>query len=190
MPAKKPQSLNKRHSTKTERQQRADHEAALTPKSSLKIEPPAQLSGTVARDTWTETMALYFALDARIVSVLDRGLLVDYCTTTDQLAEIDDLRAKAMSNYIKSQKSLDKVLEGKKKNPDTINPKELLQLINAVNWQMDEIIKLDSRADRKRALLHTMRQSLYLTPRSRAMMVPPDKAPEPPQSAMAKILDG
>jgi hypothetical protein len=31
-----------------------------------------------------------------------------------------------------------------------------------------EIVKLDARVDRKRALLHQWRQSLYLTPRARA----------------------
>lgn len=176
MPAKKPVSLNKRHDTKAVRMKRIASEAALTPKFPLMLRAPAKLIGAVARTKWKETVALYFSLDARIVSVLDRGLLEDYCATCGQLAEIDNLRAKALANYFQSQKKLDKI----KARLEEIDPKKVLQLINAVNWQMDLIIKLDGRTDRKRALLHTMRQSLYLTPRSRAGMIPDDKLPEKP----------
>jgi hypothetical protein len=188
MPAKKPVSLNKRHDTKAVRKKREAGEAALTPKFPLMLRAPAKLTGAVARTTWKETVALYLGLDARIVSVLDRGLLMDFCVISGQLAEIDDLRAKARRNYFKAQIRLDRIRESKK-HP-VLDPKQLQLLINAVNWQMDLILKLDSRADRKRALLHTMRQSLYLTPRSRAMMVPERKTPEPLKSDMEKLLDG
>jgi hypothetical protein len=188
MSAKKPIDLVEEHVSKNTRAQRAAGETLLTPKIPLMLKAPAKLKGEVARNTWKETVALYFGLDARIVSALDRGLLVDYCITCGQLAEIDALRANAMSNYLKAQKSLDTMLASKKKTD--IDSKKLLQLINAVNWQMDSIIKLDNRVDRKRALLHTMRQALYLTPRSRAGVVPQDRVPEPPPSSLAKLLDG
>lgn len=184
MPARKPQDLITRSETKATKRRRAANETSLTPKNPLTVVPPPQLTGDVARDTWQETVTLYFALDARIVSILDRGLLLDYCTTTQQLAEIDELRRQAMQNYIKANGALDKAHE---KETDA---KGMAKLIAAVNWSLDEIIKLDGRADRKRALLHTMRQSLYLTPRSRAGVAPPEKPPEKPRSRMAEIIDG
>lgn len=55
---------------------------------------------------------------------------------------------------------------------------------------IDRLIKLDGRLDRKRALLLQYQQSLYLTPRSRAGVSPRRKgAPEPPDE-LTQLLDG
>jgi hypothetical protein len=40
------------------------------------------------------------------------------------------------------------------------------------------VVKVDGRVDRKRALLLQLRQSLYLTPRSRAGVMPKSKSEE------------
>lgn len=128
---------------------------------------------------------MYMALDARIVSVLDQGLLLDYCTAYQQKVEIDDMRTTAMSNYLKHEAILQKVQLGKQE----VEPKVLLKLINAVNKSVDEVIKLDARADNKRKLIHMLRQSLMLTPRSRGGISPEEKKVELP-SDMARIIEG
>jgi hypothetical protein len=48
---------------------------------------------------------------------------------------------------------------------------------------------MDARLDGKRKLLHSIAQSLYLTPRSRAGVAPPEKEPEKPKSEMDELLD-
>lgn len=185
MPAKKPADLVVRADTKANRGRRAEGEAAITPKQPLDQRPPAQLTGRIARAIWEQTVSMYFTLDARIVSLLDQGLLMDYCIACEQLAQIDELRATSMTNYTQMQTSLDKVLISKKE----IDPKLLTRMVNAVNRSLDEIIKLDARADRKRALLHTFRQSLMLTPRSRGGVNPDEKKAEAPKSELDKLID-
>lgn len=184
MPAAKPKDLTKRHNTKTDRRKRADGEAAITPVIPLTVTPPSQLSGEVAIRTWTETIAIYLRLPAAIVSILDLGLLTDYCIANQQLSEIDALRTDAMTTYDRASKALETV-------PSSTDAKTLTALINAVNFAFDELLKLDARCDQKRKMLHTMRQSLYLTPRSRAGYVPPERDPEKKKrSDMSMIIDG
>ena len=185
MPARKPKDLNSRAETKAASTRRADGESAITPRLPFPVAPPPQLTGDVARRTWIEIVTIYHMLDARIVSLLDIGLLLDYCTASQQLTEIDDLRSVAMTNYGQAQKILDKAT--KEKGMDI---KILANLTTTVNWSFDNILKLDSRVDNKRKMLHTMRQSLYLTPRSRAGFIPEEKPPKKPQSDMARIIDG
>jgi hypothetical protein len=54
---------------------------------------------------------------------------------------------------------------------------------------IDAIVKLDARLDRKRALLHSMQQSLYLTPRARAGTAPKKKEKEPEKDPLELLLD-
>jgi hypothetical protein len=186
MPTRKPLDLVVRHETKAEQGQRAQREDALRPDKALTARVPAQLTGDVARTTWQETIKLYLSLDARIVSALDRGLLIDYCVACQQRQEIDDMRTSAMSNYLKSEAILQQVELSKTE----VEPKVMLRLIAAVARGADAVLKLDSRADNKRKLIHTLRQSLMLTPRSRGGVSPDEKPKELPQSEMAMILDG
>jgi len=175
-----------RAETKIVRKKRTDGEAALRPRDPLRLKPPVRLTGHPgARALWRRMIRMYSGLAAEIVSSLDQDMLVAYCLLDEQEAEMDRLRAAAMKNYTKAQKTLDR----RAKNED-VAPKLLIQWQNSVNWGLDEIVKLDARVDRKRALLHTLRQSLYLTPRSRAGVAPPEKPPEEPKSEMAKIIDG
>jgi hypothetical protein len=185
MPAKKPVDLINKHQTKTDRQQRAEGEAALKPKEPLLMKPPARLTGhKVASALWREMIRMYGGLAAEIVSRMDQNMLVDYCLLDEQAGEMDQLRAAAMKNYTKAQKAWDE-----KSKSSLVAPDELKKLLDAVNWSLGEIVKLDARVDRKRSLLHVLRQSLYLTPRSRAGVAPPEKPPEEPKSEMDKILD-
>lgn len=111
MPARKSKDLIVRHETKADRTQRADREAALTPDEPLMLRAPKELTGAVGRDVWKKTIGLYLELDTRIVNVLDKGLLIDYCNTCEQLTQIDELRSTAFGNYQKAQKTLDKFLQ-------------------------------------------------------------------------------
>lgn len=54
---------------------------------------------------------------------------------------------------------------------------------------IDAIVKMDARLDRKRALIFQMQQSLYLTPRSRAAKAPKPKEQEQPKDDLEKLLD-
>ncbi|MGA2504214.1 MAG: hypothetical protein ABSG01_09010 [Anaerolineales bacterium] len=187
MPARKSKDLIVRHEIKADRTQRAEHEAALTPRKPLTVKAPAELTGAISQAVWKETVSLYFTLDARIVSILDKGLLIDYCIASEQLAQIDGLRSTAMDNYNKDQITLNKIYNSKKQDIDV---KALLLLINSVNGAMDEIIKLDARVDAKRKMILAMRQSLYLTPRARAGAIPNEKPAEKPKSATDLLIDG
>lgn len=184
MPASKPAGLNTRKDTKAARARRKAAESAVTPKRTLSAHPPAALTGhRPAAALWKEMIALYGELDAQIVSMLDMGLLVDYCLIMEQLAEMDALRVAAMKAWARAETRARKMLK-------VASAKEAYQLQNSLNHAFDEITKLDARVDIKRKLLLTLRQSLYLTPRSRAGVAPAEKPPEKPKSAMEKMLDG
>jgi hypothetical protein len=186
MSARKPASLIAKHEVKAIRKKRADGEAALRPKNPLVLKPPRRLKGYRGAGTlWRQTIEMYRGLDAEIVSRLDQGILVDYCIMDVQLAEMDRLRAAAVKNYQTAQKTLDRRAE-----KEDIDYKVLIKWQDSVNWAEGMIVKMDARVDRKRAQLHVLRQSLYLTPRSRAGVAPPAKEPEKPKSEMDKLLDG
>jgi phage terminase small subunit len=185
MPAKKPSSLITRAETKADKQARKDAESVMEPKELLKLEPPQALTGhAVAKKMWRRMITMYRGLDAKIVSRLDEDMLVDYCILYEQGQELDKLRTAAGRNYTKAQKVLDKKFES-----DDIDPKTLIKLSNSVNWCLGEIVKLDARADMKRKHLFTLRQSLYMTPRSRAGVAHAEKPKKQPKSDMANLLD-
>ena len=186
MPAKKTAGLITRADTKENRDRRADGEDALTPKDPLTVVAPARVTGKIARAVWRETISLYDSLDVRIVNLLDVGMLTDYCIASEQLVQIDKLRATAMASYDKSQRALGRMLQRKK----DFDPKDLGRLLDHVDSSLEMIIKLDGRADRKRDLLHKYRQSLMLTPRSRGGVTPNEKPKEQQQSEMGRIIDG
>ena len=185
MPAKKPSGLIKKHEVKAARKARTDGEAALKPRVELTLKAPVRLKGQKdASARWKQMVTLYRGLEAEIISRMDQDMLVDYCILDVQVVEMDKLRTAAIKNYSIAQKALEAM--GKRKD---IDAKVLFKFQDSVNWAMGEITKLDARVDRKRALLHTLRQSLYLTPRSRAQFVPKEKEPEQPKTEMDKLLD-
>jgi hypothetical protein len=127
---------------------------------------------------------MYGELEAQIVSLLDQDMLTDYCLLVEQVQEMDKLRKNAMKSWTKAQAVFDRKIR-----KSAFEPKEMANLQDAINATFDDIIKLDARTDRKRSLLLTLRQSLYLTPRSRAGVAPQEKPPEKPKSKMAAIID-
>jgi len=187
MPAKKVSGLIKKHETKEEKQTRAAKESAVKPKERLSKTPPPALAGhPIATKLWVEMIRLYGQLEAEIVSLLDRDVLTDYCLITEQLQEMDALRIDAMRLFKQATAELKKL--DQPANRKTVTAKEKIQLIGIVSNAFDDIVKLDARVDRKRTLLTNLRQSLYLTPRSRAGVAPQPKKPEEPKSKMDKIL--
>ncbi len=183
MPARKPKALITRHQTKAEDQARADAESALTPKSDLPINSPSKLSGhKTAQKVWRRLMQTYDELDGVIVSKLDFDLMVDYCLMMEQALELDQLRESAME----SMDILKKVREEQVKTGDIMGA---LLTSKQIAPAMELIVKIDSRADRKRAELNKMRTYLYLTPRARAG-VSPNKKEEDQQEMdpMAMLL--
>lgn len=161
MPKAKPNGLIVGERTKEDKAKRERAEAALTPDGDVFAALPPNLKGhAVATAIWKRLAGLYHGMTAQVVSTLDRDLLVDYCLLVEQVIELDTLRAKVLKSV--SKKGGDVFLE--------------------------ELIKLDARVDRKRSLLLQLRQSLYLTPRARAGVVPEGKPPEPEADPLEELL--
>jgi phage terminase small subunit len=183
MPAKKPAGLIQRHETAAEVAERAQNEDAMRPQRALPMNPPARLDGfKVAQSVWRRMMKRYSELEAEIVTSLDLDMLLDYCILLEQVVELDKMRKSAYQVWEK----LDEAME----NLDEETPaKEQFKLWLQVGGALSEAVKLDGRVDRKRALLLQWRQSLYLTPRSRAGTAPTKKEKEEPPDDLETLLD-
>ena len=183
MPAAKPVGLNERHSTRAEIEEREAGEESMRPGGRLQASAPSALKGhEVASREWRSLIKLYSGLEAEIVSRLDMAILLDYCILVEQIGELDDLRKMAFSGYDAAKKVLTSF------EADGVDVKLVARAVDAMNTIFDNIVKLDGRVDRKRALLHTLRQSLYLTPRARAGVAPKSKEAEAPKSELDQLL--
>ena len=184
MPAAKPASLTNRHSTRKERNARADAEAAMTPRTKLTAAVPAQLRGRSSAGTrWKRLIKLYGEIQGTIVTAFDYDLLVKYCLLEDEVIELADMR-----KTIKAQWA-DMVKQAEKMKPTAETLKDYLHLWDIANALFQRFQGMDARLDGKRKLLVTISQSLYLTPRSRAGVAPPEKEPEQPKSEMGDLLN-
>ena len=175
MPAKKPNTLSARHSTKAETAARVDAEAAMTPRTELTVDVPPQLAGRdniYAAQVWRRIVSLYAEVDGTIATAFDADLLVKYALLEQELRELADMR-KAVKKDLEDNK---KVVAKIKPNDKTL--KEYVRLWEVVNGLFARYQGLDARLDGKRKLLHSLAQSLYLTPRSRAGVEPKRKEPE------------
>ncbi len=108
-------------------------------------------------------------------------LLLDYCLLTEQVEELDELRASAREVW---RGAYEAFLVAKKE----LDPLEVSKCADKVQGGFDQILKLDGRADRKRALLLQIRQTMYLTPRSRAGAAPEKKDPPQKPDALEALL--
>lgn len=166
MPAPKPLELHNRHNTKAEKQARLDAEAALHPEKGMPSTTPATIKDDkIAAKTWRRMLKEYGHLKAELVSRLDIDLLLDYCIVTSQIVELESMR----SNSFKVWKYLNDQRVQLAKDDDHLGA---LALIDKIQKAYDVIIKIDARLDAKRKLIFSYRQSLYLTPRSRAGVKP------------------
>ena len=181
VPARKPQGLHSRHSTKPEIEKRNAQEEALQPARALPKEP-ARLEGhPVAAKTWRRLLQEFDGLKAVVVTRLDIDLLLDYCLLTEQVEELDELRTSAREVW---RGAYEAFLAAKKE----LSPLEVSKYADKVQGGFDQILKLDGRADRKRALLLQIRQTMYLTPRSRAGAAPEKKDPPEEPDALETLL--
>jgi len=182
MPAKKPAGLIERHETAAEAAERAQKENALRPRRLLPGEPPARLDGyLIARATWRRMMRRWSELEAVIVTSLDWDMLIDYCILMEQVVELDKMRRSAYQVWEKLDEALEKL-------SDETPAEDQVKMWMKVGGALSDATKLDGRVDRKRALLHQWRQSLYLTPRSRAGTAPTKKEKEEPPDDMEQLL--
>lgn len=171
MPAKKPNGLITRARTKEESETRAAGEKAMQPEGDVFARMPPALKGHAAATVaWKRLAENHYALpeENRWLCLLDLDMLVDYCLLIEQVVEMDAVRSVVV-----------KRLTAKRK------PKSLNEI--AV---LDDLVKLDARVDRKRALLMQLRQSLYMTPRARAGVVPDNKEkPDEQTDPLEELLE-
>ena len=143
---------------------------------------PARLFGhDVAAECWRRAMRAYGQVEATVVTQMDMDLLVDYCILTEQVTELDELRKASLAQWKRLNDNWAQVEK-------EVFGKELLQAVIALEHAFTDVVKLDGRVDRKRALLLQWRQSLYLTPRARAGVAPAGKEKEEPLDPMEQLL--
>lgn len=186
MPAKKPTSLNSRNTSKEIRADRESAESAMTPKTALTAAVPVILRGKdhiIAAATWKKTIGLYLETEGVIATAFDEGLLIDYCLVMEEWVELKEMKKIIKSDWETNSKAVKKI----KPNTDTL--KDWVQMWNVVNAIEAKFRGMDARLDGKRKLLHTLRQSLYLTPRSRAGVAPTEKEVESDMDEMDALLN-
>ncbi len=183
----------------------------MRPERGLPMAAPARLRPyRLAAEVWRRAMRMYGELEGEIVTRLDQDLLEDYCLLMEQLVEMDQMRKGAAAIWHELERRAGE-LDGKQvqlrqelmkvlKDPEQTAQIEALEtkiektsdayltVLGKAAEAFDTVVKLDSRVDRKRSLLHTMRQSLYLTPRARAGTAPAGKAEPEPMDDMDKLL--
>ena len=172
MPARKLQGLKARHDTKAEKAERIEQESLLESGKAMPVTPPARLAKhEVASTIWRRLMRMYNEVEATVVTRLDMDLLCDYCILMEQATELDQLRRSSYEIW-------QQLNERRLVLADLGDPAEAIKVAEKAADCFEMIVKLDSRGDRKRALLLQMRQSLYLTPRARAGVAPNRKEKE------------
>ena len=182
MPARKPQDLHTRHSTKSEMEKRSAQEEMLRTRRQLPLESARLKDHPKAAAVWRRMLREFDSLEAVVITRLDMDLLIDYCMLMEQLEEMDLLRSGAMSLCETMMKGVEEL----KAEKEWI---EAAKMASKASDVMDGIIKIDGRADRKRDLLTKLRQSLYLTPRARAGAAPKSKAPPEEPDEFEKLLN-
>jgi hypothetical protein len=123
-------------------------------------------------------MRLYGELEAQVVTRLDADLLVDYCMLIEQVAELDKMRRSTYAMWERVSGDM-----------NAANLEVALQAAALAEDLLESLVKIDGRADRKRALALQMRQSLYLTPRARAGVAPKQKDKEEQPDELDAILN-
>jgi len=113
-----------------------------------------------------------------VVTRLDADLLVDYCMLIEQIAELDKMRRSTYTMWERVSGDM-----------DAASIEVALQATALADDLLESLVKIDARADRKRALATQMRQSLYLTPRARAGVAPKQKEKEEQPDELDAILN-
>ena len=156
----------------------------MTPKTSIPKKPPSALTGHAhAATTWRRLVGLYFETDGTIVTAFDADLLIKYCLAEEELLELFKLRAEIKTLWTRHVKILGKM------DPRADQLKDYFSALANANALLQRFQGMDARMDGKRKMLVLIAQSLYLTPRSRAGVAPPEKPPERPKSEMGNLLE-
>lgn len=183
MPARKPGSMQRRHSTKAEKAARLESEESLT--SDRKIPertiPVAIKDDKVAAAVWRKMVRAFNRLESKVIDSLDRDLLIDYCMVMSQIAVLDGMRedVKLLSSTYKA------ILAKAADEPG--NVVFMRETADKLLESNDRILKLDARVDQKRKLAFAYRQSMFMTPRSRTGVTPTRKE-DAPTDPMADLL--
>lgn len=185
MPARKPNILIVRDEARITTQARINAESSARPKTVLTAATPAALRGHAkAARTWKRLIGLYLEVDGIIATAFDMDLLIKYCLIEEEVVELAAMRHTIKLEWQNSLK------QAKKIKPDADNIRDWGRMWEVVNALFQRFQGMDARLDGKRKLLLAMSQSLYLTPRSRAGVAPPEKPPEKEKTEMDGLLDG
>ena len=194
MPAKKPADLVVRHETLEEKNQRISAEIANKTGRNLPSSAPKELKGhTFARESWRRLMREFESLKAERVDSQDRDLLIAYCLTLEEEQDLLVMRSAALADWKDRRED---VLMHRKHMADydregetwDMLAKQLLQIVNKVQLAYKTVLDIDARLDRKRSSLREYQQQMYLTPRSRAGVVPERAEEEDQLDEMEKLL--
>ena len=194
MPAKKPADLVVRHETLEEKKQRISAEIANKTGRNLPSSAPKELKGhTFARESWRRLMREFESLKAERVDSQDRDLLIAYCLTLEEEQDLLVMRSAALADWKDRRED---VLMHRKHMADydregetwDVLAKQLLQIVNKVQLAYKTVLDIDARLDRKRSSLREYQQQMYLTPRSRAGVVPERAEEEDQLDEMEKLL--
>jgi len=176
MAAKKPLSLHSNPAKKGKAyvKEREAAENAFQTKKNLSIRPPAALKGRkIAESVWRRLVRALNELENSPVNRLDTDILTIYCILTEELSELDQMRQATWQAWLKKEG------EGKGKTENKPGQDNLVE----------QMTKIDGRRDRKLGLLHQISQTMYLTPRSRAGVMPKAKQPFQEKDDLDKLLD-
>lgn len=187
MAPRKPAALIVRHETREEKAQRLASEDAMTPREPLQATPPKNLKGQRAREVWKKTISLYKSVEGgKIATAFDSEVLIIFCELIEDVKKYLVIR-----DGIDAKRAvLEKQIAKPPRAGDEAGWKNYLKLQDQLIAIVGRLCSLDSRVDSKRAKIHDLAQSLYLTPRARAGMIPAEKDAEPERSEMEKLLDG
>ena len=195
MPAKKPADLVVRHETLDEKNQRLSAEIVNKTGRSLPTSAPKELKGhTFARENWRRLMREFDSLKAERVDSQDRDLLIAYCLTLEEEQDLLVMRSAALSDWKDRREDVlmhrRHMVDYKDSEGDTweVLAKQLVQIVNKVQAAYKTVLDIDARLDRKRSSLLGYQQQMYLTPRSRAGVVPERAEEEDPLDEMEKLL--
>lgn len=185
----------------------------MRPGKGLPVDEPSRLAGhPMAAKAWRRMVRLFNELQGEIVTRLDTDLLIDYCILIEQVGELDQMRKASYQTWLAAGVASDRAkTKAQKAQADAERESRLakeageeipmglfdqvaeleeraVELASKAVDAFEAVVKLDSRVDRKRALLLQLRQSLYLTPRARAGAAPATKEPEEEPDELERLL--
>jgi len=168
---------------------REDRESAVRPRTLLSVRPPAKLKGkNTAMAVWEDIITLQGETQAAedgspIITSFDKDLLIKYCLAEEECLWLEGIRTEVERTYRAANKRLERM------KPRGGDLKDYFNALSMVNALLNRLKDFDARLDGKRKLLHTLAQSLYLTPRSRAGVAPAEREPPKPKSKLGKLID-